>query len=360
MNEEIPWNLLARYFAGELDGLGKKRFEEWIIEDPARAGEIEKLREFWDSRSMGTSADSDVAWDRLSQRIDLEERKKQQEKIVQLRYQYEESEYRTKSQRIQKSAKVIVLVAASLLIVAFAGFLAYQSNVISDHSELAETGFRVLITKNGEQATYRLIDGTRVILHAGSRLEIPNDYNQNERKLTVEGEAFFDVVHDPGKPFIVQSAYAYTEVLGTRFLVQAWKEEDSDIGVVVEEGRVLFGDLRAASDDQKKEVILTKNQQGVINPRGDLEVFKHEDLSWYTGWLEERLVFENRELKEILPRLERWYDIEIMVDDPALLSERITAEIDYTLPMTDVIQGLAMILHTDVDRDGRRIVLQEK
>src|SRR5690625_5626065 len=99
MNEEIPWNLLARYFAGELDGLGKKRFEEWIIEDPARAGEIEKLREFWDSRSMGTSADSDVAWDRLSQRIDLEERKKQQEKIVQLRYQYEESEYRTKRDR---------------------------------------------------------------------------------------------------------------------------------------------------------------------------------------------------------------------------------------------------------------------
>src|SRR5690625_1254560 len=101
MNEEIPWNLLARYFAGEVDGMGKKRFEEWIIEDTARAGEIEKLREFWDSRAMGTSADSDVAWDRLSQRIDLEERKKQQEKIVQLRYQYEESEYRTKSQRIQ-------------------------------------------------------------------------------------------------------------------------------------------------------------------------------------------------------------------------------------------------------------------
>src|SRR5690625_6976995 len=122
---------------------------------------------------------------------------------------------------------------------------------------------------------------------------------------------------------------------------------------------VLFGDLRAASDEQKKEVILTKNQQGVINPRGDLEVFKHEDLSWYTGWLEERLVFENRELKEILPRLERWYDIEIMVDDTALLIERITADIDYTMPMTDVIHGITMILHNDVDRHGRMIVFQD-
>src|SRR5690625_6963330 len=123
--------------AGELYEQCKKLYDERIIEDPARAGEIEKLREFWDSRSMGTSADSDVAWDRLSQRIDLEERKKQQEKIVQLRYKYEESEYRTKSQRIQKSAKVILLVAASLLIVAFAGVLAYLSRS-AEHSSVLQ------------------------------------------------------------------------------------------------------------------------------------------------------------------------------------------------------------------------------
>lgn len=360
MNEEMPWNLLARYLAGELNGLEKKRFEAWIQEDPDREREVEMLRTLWKPGFKQSQSDTDAAWHRLSFSIDTDERKQQQrERILQLRQYYKDhSAEKKKSGHVFKSARGVVLVAASVLIAVFAGLFAYQLNGISDQEAFADSEYRVLITKNGEQATYRLTDGTRVNMHAGSQLEIPHDYNVTERRLLVKGEVFFDVPHDPDKPFIVQSDYTFTEVIGTRFLVQSWPDDETNIGVVVEEGKVLFGDLRTQHSENRKEVYLTQNQHGTITMQGELEVREYEDLSWYTGWIEERLVFNNRSLKEILPRLERWYDIEISVLDEALLDEKVTAEIDYSLPMTDVLNGLAMVLRVEIEGEGRSFQLK--
>lgn len=360
MNENMPWGLLARYFAGELNIREKKRLEEWIKEDSERADEVEVLRRFWESKSELTQPDTNNAWKQLSFRIDAEERKKQHhERVVQLR-KYYELHSASKKQKIRASANIrtFMLVAASILIVVFAGLFTYQLNENRDQNALADSESRILITKNGEQATYRLNDGTRVNMHAGSQLEIPHDYNVTERRLLVKGEVFFDVPHDPDKPFIVQSDYTFTEVIGTRFLVQSWPDDEPNIGVVVEEGQVLFGDLRTQYSENRKEVYLTQNQHGTITMQGELEVREYEDLSWYTGWIEERLVFKNRGLNEILPRLERWYDIEISVSDGALLDEKVTAEIDYSLPMTDVLNGLAMVLDVDIEREGRSFQLK--
>lgn len=362
MNEEMPWNLLARYLAGELNGLEKKRFEAWIQEDPEREREVEILRTVWEPDFKQSQSDTDSAWQRLSFSIDTDERKQQQrERILQLRQYYKNHlPGKKKNGHAFKSARGVVLVAASVLIAVFAGLFAYQLNGISDQEAFTDSEYRILITKNGEQATYRLNDGTRVIMHAGSRLEIPHDYNETERRLIVEGEAFFDVRHNPDKPFIVQSDYTFTEVIGTKFLVQSWPDGEPDIGVVVEEGKVLFGDLRTQFSEEKKEVHLTKNQHGTINRQGEVEIREYEDLSWYTGWIEERLVFENRSLTEILPRLERWYDIEISVSEKSMLDEKVTAEIDYSLPMTDVLNGLAMVLRVDMEREGRSFLLKFK
>jgi transmembrane sensor len=215
---------------------------------------------------------------------------------------------------------------------------------------------RVIMTSFGERASYILNDGTRVVLHAGSRLEIPENYNKEIRQLYLEGEAYFETVHNPDKPFIVHSKHAYTRVVGTRFLVQAWTESYHKVEVVVSEGKVLFGDRRAIGTSlESREVLIAENQRAVLSENEMPHVTEVEEIDWYLGWTEGRLVFEDRPLREVLPRLERWYNITFQVANEAILAQNITAEIDYSLPMSDVLNGIALTLGLEIERTENRL-----
>jgi transmembrane sensor len=140
----------------------------------------------------------------------------------------------------------------------------------------------------------------------------------------LEGEAYFETVHDPEKPFIVHSQDTFTRVLGTRFLVQAWSGEERNVEVIVSEGKVLFGDSKGDDRGEEKETFITQNQRAVLSGDSGPVVSDITDLDWYLGWTEGRLVFENRPLSEVLPKLERWYDITIEVAEESITSQKLT------------------------------------
>ena len=354
--EQIPWEKLAQYFAGELTGEEHQIMKNWIKGNPVREDKVEQLYTVW--KRTGTlpyALNTDQAWSRLTFKMD--EREKEN-----LRRKHERSTEQVllrlySSKQMRKAGKVIrrvFMVAAAVLIVATVGFLALQYSPVEP--SITEERNRVIITRDGERASYILSDGTRVVMHAGSRIEIPENYNEENRELYLEGEAFFETVHNSEKPFIVHSGNSYTRVVGTQFLVQAWPDDtDKKIEVLVSEGMVLFVDRRTSRDEAgPKEVLLTENQRGILTSSQGLSVDITEDMDWYLGWTEGRFVFKNRELKEVLPRLERWYDISIEVADESIVTEKITAEIDYSLPMSDVLRGIAMTLELNVVSTGNR------
>ena len=354
--QQIPWEKLAQYFAGELTGEEHHKMDTWIKTDPVREKEIENLYDIWKkSESFPYHLDTDEAWQRLSVSMDESdlERSKSAKVIKQAANLYKLSSS-TKFRKAGVITRRVVIAAATVLIILSAGLFTLHNQSIY-FSNVAETEHRVITTKDGERASYILADGSRVVLHAGSRLEIPEDYNSEIRELYLEGEAYFETTHNSDKPFIVHSQHAYTRVVGTRFLVQAWSTDlESNIEVVVTEGQVIFGDRRSFDIDKKpKEVILSQNQRGMLTGDTGPVVEEVDDIDWYLGWTEGRLIFNNRELREVLPRLERWYAIEIRVEDERIASKRITAEIDYSLPMSDVLQGIALSLGLEIERTGR-------
>ena len=355
--EQIPWEELAKYFAGELTREEQQHMKNWIESDPAREDKIEQLYSIWkESEVLPYNLDTDRSWNRLL--LSIEEIDNQAAKHIRMRKK-ERTLLRLYSSRNVKKAGLVVrrvaIIAAAVLIIATAGLfvLQYQS---ATESVIAEDQNRVITTRNGERASYLLSDGSRVVLHAGSRLEIPETYNTEKRELYLQGEAYFETVHNPDKPFIVHSGHSYTRVVGTQFLVQAWPDAaEKNIEVVVSEGQVLFGDRRISeSDGFLKEVLLTENQRGVLTGYNGPVIKEVTDMAWYLGWIEGRLVFENRELRDVLPRLERWVDISIEIADELISTEKITAEIDYSLPMSDVLNGIAMSLDLQVVRTGSR------
>lgn len=362
MRNDLPWAQLAKYFAGELEGEELQKMERWINVDSEREAQVEKLYVVWkESGELPYPLDVDHAWDSLFYNMDkMDMEAERLRKISQEDYKPVSNlkKYSDKAENKQKPeilVRKMVLIAATIVIIVTAGYFSHFISQENPENSIVDVTYRVLETQNGERASYNLSDGSKIILHAGSKLQIPHDFNDNTRELMLEGEAYFDITHNPEKPFIVQSEFSYTQVIGTKFLVHAWPDESNEVEVIVSEGKVLFGDSRYQHGEDKKEAFITKNQKGVLSVDNGPVITDENDIEWYMGWTEGRLVFNNRELGEVLPRLERWYDIDIRVLDDKIMSKKITAEIDYSLPMTDVLQGIAMLLNLEFERTDRTI-----
>lgn len=360
MELKKPWEQLARYFAGELSPEENKKMKSWIKADRHREEKVKQIHKIWkEAEYTPYQIDVDQAWNKLSGDIDEFENSKK-ELISQASGSgnlYNFPIRRNKRRNKKRPGRVwrrVILVAATVLIVVSAGVFSYQIQ-LQNESEVTSQEFQIYETRNGERATYILSDGSKVILHAGSRLEISNDYNRENRKLFLEGEAYFETVHDPEKPFIVHSNDTYTRVLGTRFLVQAWPETEGKVEVVVSEGKVAFGNNHEDKPSGEKEVLITQNKMGVLAAGQAPVVTNVTNMNWYIGWTEGRLEFENRPLSEVLPRLERWYNIEIRVEDEEIREKKITAEIDYSQSMTEVLQGIALALGLEIEKKDRTV-----
>jgi transmembrane sensor len=346
MKKNIPWEQLAKYFAGELTREETQKMKSWVKADPEREKQVEKLYEIWnESGSLPYRLDVDEAWKTLSSNIDqFEYDSKGPESIHNKDLGNRPHRIAISTQLDQRSYKksggmgrFIFMAAATVLIMVTAGYFAYHYSEQRAQQELtADLGSQELVTRDGERAVYTLNDGSRVILHAGSRLEVPNRFNESERELFLEGEAYFEVVNEPQKPFIVHSAYGYTRVIGTKFLVQVWTGKGVNVEVIVTEGKVAFGGNRQAGTNRKEETIITRNQRGVFSGDEAPVVSDITDLDWYLGWTEGRLVFDDKPLNEIIPMLERWYAVNIQTEDERIGEMTITAEIDYSQPMMEV------------------------
>ncbi|MCC5905282.1 MAG: FecR domain-containing protein [Balneolaceae bacterium] len=242
-------------------------------------------------------------------------------------------------------------VAAAVVI--FIGFsILYTDWMISEGGE--EVAMQEVITNRGERTNLILGDGSRVTLNSDSRLKIPVDYGQHSRTLTLEGEAFFEVEHNPGQPFRVYTGdHVYTEVLGTQFNVRSYKTEADKVDVVVAEGRVLLG---SEDQNQPNSVEVGAGQKGVIGPAGAISVVavNNAGMDNYLGWVNNRLVFTDQPLEEIIRELERWYDIEVTITEPALYQRRMSAIFEDD-PLSEVLQVISHALQIDFIQEKRQV-----
>jgi ferric-dicitrate binding protein FerR (iron transport regulator) len=156
------------------------------------------------------------------------------------------------------------------------------------------------------KAQFSLPDGTTGWLNSNSSVK----YNRNftsDRIITLEGEAFFDVAEDKRRPFKVNTKDINVEVLGTRFNIASY-ENEKNIEVVLEEGKLLFNDT-----DRGKSLIMNPNELLVYDK--NLLDFSTQVIQpqKYISWTEGKLVFRNDPIDEIAKRLERWYNIDVEV-----------------------------------------------
>ncbi|WP_163710064.1 FecR family protein [Mangrovibacterium lignilyticum] len=231
----------------------------------------------------------------------------------------------------------------SVIIKNDSGVLVYDDDMLADEttSKLAThyATNRLSIPRGGE---YQLVlpDGSKVWLNSETELSYTVPFKDNERRVELKGEAYFEVAHDKSKPFIVATPSQTIQVLGTQFNVSAYTEDQSTVTTLVE-GKVQV-ELDASLKSTDK-IVLKPNEQLVLNTKTAVVELKEVDTSVYTAWKDGRFVFRNEPLESLLKKISRWYDVDINVDSSALQSIHFTGN----LPKYKNMSGLIKILQAE-------------
>jgi len=203
---------------------------------------------------------------------------------------------------------------------------------------------REYTTPRGRRAVLRLLDGTEITLNADSKLRAPVPFGARQRDVYLEGEAYFSVVHDAARPFIVHTASGAIQDIGTRFGVHAYGDAERERVAVVEGAVALAGTpLRAGQ-------VATLSRTGTIRVLRNARVA--DELAWTTG----RLVFTNVPLEEAAERLGRWYDLDVRVADPALARRPVTGSYGDE-PVAQVLTLITAAVGARYEWQGRTVAI---
>jgi transmembrane sensor len=153
----------------------------------------------------------------------------------------------------------------------------------------------------------KLTDGTKVWLNNGSKLTYPQNFTGNVREVVLHGEAYFDVAHGK-RPFIIRTGKMVTQVLGTRFNVQAFTDNYIN-KVTVVSGKV---GVIVSGKQQKQVVFLTCNQEAAFNPQTNtINKATVADAASAISWIDHKIKFRNTPFPETMDELERIYNVHI-------------------------------------------------
>ena len=217
-------------------------------------------------------------------------------------------------------------IAAVLFIPLLLGFAGYLTSSLLGKEP---TAFAEIICPEGTRTKFTLPDGSSGFLNNGSRLKYAVPFNAS-REVDLVGEAFFDVRQN-GTPFYVRTKELEIAVTGTTFNVIAYENEPTE-EVILQTGKVMV-----SSTAGKKLSGLYPDQHLTYNLQNNQFQVRDVDAAQFTAWREGKLVFKNEGLEAVAKQIERWYNVNIEIEDEALKS--------YTYHATFMDHSLDELLH---------------
>ena len=200
--------------------------------------------------------------------------------------------------------------------------IAYEQNI----TRSKELVYNELTVPLGKKFDLVLSDGTQVKLNAGSTIKYPIQFIEGiSREVEIWGEAYFDVTKNEKHPFLVNANNIQVKVLGTKFNVSSYPEDD-DINTVLVEGSVQLSD--SENGNVQDSFIISPNQKASWNKQMGKMTIEEVDTNIYTSWINGRIVFKNTPFKNIRKKLERRYNVTIVNNNTSLDEKFYNASFD--------------------------------
>ena len=239
-------------------------------------------------------------------------------------------------EKIEKKSRrltILKIAAAIVPLVLFAG-LFFQVNKKVDL--FGSAVYDELVIPKGERVQFMFQDGTKVYLNSESKLRYPREFGLAERRVELEGEAYFVVSPNPDRPFIVELDKAQVKVLGTSFNVEAYPEE-KEICVTLDKGKVNLIPWT------NKENLLKPNEKIILNKEsGECTITPIENSQNLSTWKKDIITFNNAPLNKVMKDLSRWYNVRFIVEDNRAYGYLFTITSNNTL-LENVLNELEII-----------------
>ncbi|MEO5592446.1 MAG: FecR family protein [Chitinophagaceae bacterium] len=334
MDEEKFWYLLSIKLTGEANSEELEALNKLLQRNPELGLQGQMIMQMW-KKNAGPGKQTDDFFNRHLQRLSnhpdiypvpaepvLTNTDPSAETIVQRR------RYRWIFPLSGIAASVIIILAFL-----YDGSLRKDKN--TDHA-----AHNTVSTRKGSKSNVQLPDGTMAWLNADSKLTYDENFRGEFREVYLEGEAYFDVVKDKTRPFIIHTKTIDIRVLGTAFNVRAYETEKNT------ETSLFRGSVEVTlHNSPEKKIVLKPNEKLVVNnkslafvsrkddkgknhmlPAADITVgkvhFEAKDSSaWETLWIKNKLVFDEESLEEVAQKIERWYDVKVTINGDEALKQ---------------------------------------
>lgn len=196
-----------------------------------------------------------------------------------------------------------------------------------------------------------LPDGSQVVLQANSQLNFPEQFLGSSREVTLSGEAYFDIEHDPQRPFIIHTGQVKTTVLGTAFNISAYPDSRK-VMVTVTRGKV------KVEDSRKLLAVLTPNQKIIYeNKTALIKKDTVDAVAQVANWTRQDMIFEGVRFDKAAEMLGRRYGVEIKFSNEALKNCTIKAYFNGTEELDKVLEVLCIISNASYSRPDKNTIL---
>ena len=304
MKSNIDYKIIQKYLQGEASREEKEQLFNWLDESTSNKEEFIETKKIWALTSKEKNEEA-ITWDELKP--------------------VESKQTKTKTLQVwmRRAALFLLLVSCG----AIAEYFISKTFETPVYSQMY-----TVISPAGQMTNIELPDGTLVMLNSGTKIQYSGDFTKGNRQVYLEGEAFFDVQKDIEHPFIVKTELLGVKVYGTSFNIQSYIE-DRAFSVTLIEGNI--GILNKKGEEVTK---LVPGEKAYYSESETTIDIGQVDTEMYTSWKEGLVTFRNEKLKDIAKHIERWYNVEIIIQKEGLGDERYFGTILKNKPIDQILE----------------------
>lgn len=353
--------ILIKYIEETATHDEKQKVEDWLSAEVENSKYLKKVKKIWssvDELKDLASIDINKDWSLIEKRMAEKPKKYGVSSKVKSRIVY-----------LGRIAAVFLLGAI------ISGLFFYFRNEIPNNTSISQARFEFNVPE-GQKSDLVLPDGTRVQVNAGSKLSFPNDFSETNREIWMEGEAFFEVKKDPSNPFFVHTSGINIKVMGTTFNVRAYADEQL-IETTLVEGKVLLNKESAGQTsgnsielEPNHKAIYLKNKDAKISASlgrefqqhlkvGEILISDRINTNATISWIQGKFIFENEFFDVIISRLEKYYGVNIRIENEALKDIKYTGTLK-KVSIEQALKALQLTTSFNYKIDNSEILLTSK
>ena len=324
--DEMILNESFREFVERTNPESTKKWEEWISVHPDKKEEFENASDVL--KTLLNAKKANVTVDKNNSLQDLM-------KVI-------NEEQPASAWTIRSLNSIWFKIAAIGLLVL--GLSSLWNMVYIHRAKNEDIAYNEIIVPLGEKAQIILSDGSHVWINSASKLKYPVKFGETSRDVTLEGEAFFDVVKKHGKTFVVNTRDVKVNVLGTAFNVKCYPGDNKTQTIVVR-GEVKVEEVNG----NQKAIIIKPNEMATLReqpttgrqtaqvPKITVNKVDPENL---VSWKDQLLVFAGETFEDLAVKMERWFNVKIKIDNDELKSERFNGKFVHNETVYQVLEAI--------------------